>query len=307
MGLPIEKEKINGRVGKICLNLHENLNIILKNMVISVDLGGTNIRAALVDGRQILEKRAVACPAQESAATVIEALCNLIAPLMNEQVTGIGAGIPSVLDWKEGIVYNVANIPAWKTVPLKQMLEERFHVPVALNNDANCFALGVAQYGEGSAFQDFVGITLGTGVGAGIILGGRLYNGRNTGSGEIGSLPYLDSDYEHYCSSAFFTDKHGRTGKEFALAAEAGEEQALQVWEEFGYHLGKLIQAVMFAYDPEAVILGGSIAGAFRFFEKSLWKTVGEFPYPMSVERLRILPSNLNDAALWGAAGLCTE
>lgn len=276
-------------------------------MRISIDLGGTNIRAAQVENGQILEKRIVPCPAQESAEHVVETLCGLIAQLMTPQVTAIGAGIPSVLDWKEGIVYNVANIPAWKTVPLKQILEERFQVPVSLNNDANCFALGVAQSGEGKDFENFVGITLGTGVGAGIIIDRHLYNGRNTGSGEIGSLPYLDSDYEHYCSSQFFTAHYGKTGKDFALAAEAGEAEALKVWEEFGYHLGKLIQAVMFTYDPEAVILGGSIAGAFPYFEKAMWKTVAEFPYPMSVERLQILPSTLNDAAIWGAAGLCTE
>lgn len=281
------------------------LNLI-RYMLISIDMGGTNIRAALIDKDDILEKRSVPCPAHQSAEVVIETLCELIASLMNSKVTAIGAGIPSVLDWKEGVVYNVANIPAWKTVPLKYILEQRFQVPVYLNNDANCFALGVAHYGEGKSFPYFVAITLGTGVGAGIIIDGKLYNGRNTGSGEIGSLPYFDSDYEHYCSNQFFL-RYGKSGKEFALLAEEGDALAMNVWTEFGHHLGKLVQAIMYTYDPEAIIFGGGVSAAFPYFEKSMWATIREFPYPMSVERLHVLPSSLKEAAIWGAAGLCLQ
>ena len=86
---------------------------------------------------------------------------------------------------------------------MKEVLEEEFKVAVAVNNDSNCFALGECLFGEGRSFSHMVGITIGTGIGAGVIVGRRLYCGQYVGAGEIGSLPYLDSDFEHYCSSFF--------------------------------------------------------------------------------------------------------
>ena len=128
----------------------------------------------------------------------------------------------------------MANIPSWQEVHLKEILENDFSVPVAVNNDANCFALGAWRYGEGKGTQNMVGLTIGTGIGAGIIIDGKLYNGVNTGAGEIGSLPYLDADYEFYCSSRFFSKLHGDTGANFAKLALAGDKEALAVWQEFG-------------------------------------------------------------------------
>lgn len=125
---------------------------------------------------------------------------------MCPEVAGIGVGVPSVVDSEEGIVYNVANIPSWAEVPLKRLLQERFSVPVYINNDSNCFALGVKLFGEGRKYRNLVGMTIGTGVGTGIIINGELYSGQNTGAGEIGSLPYLSHDFEHYCSSGFLSD-----------------------------------------------------------------------------------------------------
>lgn len=276
-------------------------------MYIGIDLGGTNIKAALVDKGSLLKKLSIACPASESEITVLDTLCGLISKLVNDQVIGIGAGIPSVLDRENGIVYNVANIPSWKEVHLKEFLEKRFQAKVMLNNDSNCFTLGVSKCGEGKAFADMVGITLGTGVGAGVIVNHKLYNGKNTGVGEIGSLPYLDSDYEHYCSSTFFPRFYGKSGKELAELAIENDAIALQAWNEFGKHMGNLIKATMFCYDPEAIYLGGSIAKAYDFFKDSMWTNIQEFPYPASIAKLKVQPSRLEDAALLGAAMLCEE
>lgn len=99
-------------------------------MYIGIDLGGTNIKAALVDKGHLVKKLSTACPASESEVIVIETLCGLITELINKQVTGIGAGIPSVLDREKGIVYNAANIPSWQEVHLKEILENRFQVKV---------------------------------------------------------------------------------------------------------------------------------------------------------------------------------
>ena len=274
----------------------------MKTMKIAIDLGGTNMRVGLTDGATVVNTVIEPCPAKETEDVVLSQLKRQIAQLMTPEVTGIGVGVPSVVDCQQGIVYNVANIPAWKEVHLKEILEKEFGVPVAVNNDANCFALGAWRYGEGQGTNDMVGLTIGTGIGSGIIIGGKLYNGVNTGAGEIGSLPFRDADYEFYCSSRFFSQLHGDTGANFGKRAQAGDPQAIAVWEEFGANIGELIKAVLFTYAPEAIIIGGGIANAFPLYEKAMRQQLSTFPYPENVAATRIEPSTLANAAMLGAS-----
>jgi len=260
------------------------------------------MRVGLTDGATVVNTVIEPCPAKETEDVVLSQLKRQIAQLMTPEVTGIGVGVPSVVDCQQGIVYNVANIPAWKEVHLKEILEKEFGVPVAVNNDANCFALGAWRYGEGQGTNDMVGLTIGTGIGSGIIIGGKLYNGVNTGAGEIGSLPFRDADYEFYCSSRFFSQLHGDTGANFGKRAQAGDPQAIAVWEEFGANIGELIKAVLFTYAPEAIIIGGGIANAFPLYEKAMRQQLSTFPYPENVAATRIEPSTLANAAMLGAS-----
>ena len=262
------------------------------------------MRVGLIDGAKVVDTVIEPCPAKETEEVVLSQLKRQIAQLMSADVTGIGVGVPSVVDCQQGIVYNVANIPAWKEVHLKEILEKEFGVPVAVNNDANCFALGAWRYGEGQGTNDMVGLTMGTGIGSGIIIGGKLYNGVNTGAGEIGSLPFKDADYEFYCSSRFFSQLHGDTGASFGKRAQAGDKEAIAVWDEFGRNVGELMKAVLFTYAPEAIIIGGGIASAFPLFEAPMRKVLESFPYPENVAATRIAPSTLPNAAMLGAAAL---
>lgn len=273
-------------------------------MKIGIDLGGTNMRVGLTDGATLVNSVIEPCPAKETEEVVLNQLKRQIAQLMSSDVTGIGIGVPSVVDSVRGIVYNVANIPSWKEVHLKEQLEKEFGIPVAVNNDANCFALGVWKYGEGKGTRDMVGLTMGTGIGSGIIINGQLYNGVNTGAGEIGSLPFKDADYEFYCSSRFFSHLHGDTGANFGKRAQAGDAEALAVWNEFGQNVGELIKAVLFTYAPEAIIIGGGIASAFSLFEAPMRASLESFPYPANVAATRIMPSTLPNAAILGAGAL---
>ena len=166
-------------------------------MKIGVDLGGTNIRVGLVDQEHLVSKATAPCPKDEEKV-VLEQILSLIRKQISDDVSSIGVGVPSVVDRERGIVYNVANIPSWKEVHLKQILEEEFHRPAYINNDANCFTLGEHHFGEGRNYKDFIGLTIGTGVGTGLVLNGKLYNGHNTGAGEVGSLPFKEKDYEHF-------------------------------------------------------------------------------------------------------------
>ena len=273
-------------------------------MKIAIDLGGTNIRVGVIENGKVVHKVSAPCPSKASEEEVLSFLIMLIKDAMPSNPEGIGIGVPSVVDTERGIVYNVANIPSWQEVYLKDILEQKFEIPVFVNNDSNCFALGEKLFGECVPYSDVIGITLGTGVGAGVIIDGKLYNGVNTGAGEIGSLSYLDYDYEHYCSSGFFVKYHNTTGKDAYEKAITGDAQAKTVWKEIGAHLGNLMKAVLYTYDPEAIVLGGGIASAYPLFSESMFNAMSDFPYKKTVENIKILVSQKEDISLLGASAL---
>lgn len=270
-------------------------------MIIGVDLGGTNVRAGLVEEGRIVRLISEPCKSNGSEEEVLEHIASLVGALMTPRVTRIGIGVPSVVDAARGIVYDVVGIPSWREVHLKERFEERFGVPVHVNNDCNCFALGVCRYGEAHGYSDVVCIALGTGVGAGVVLDGKLYCGKNTGAGEIGGIPYLDRDYEYYCSSRFFVGR-GTTGKEAFDRAVAGDAEALALWREFGGHVGRLVILALYAYDPEAIVFGGSISRAFPFFREAMYETMREFPYTRSAGEVHICCSQIDHVGLLGAS-----
>ena len=276
-------------------------------MLIGVDLGGTNIRAGLIKNGVITLVNQVLLTDKESLQKTISQLISVIAPLISTEVKGIGIGVPSVVDIENGIVYDVVNIPSWKRVELKKILETEFKIPVSINNDVNCFALGEHRYGQAKTFSSFVALALGTGLGAGIIINNALYSGNNCGAGEIGSLPYLDSNFEFYTSSSFFETLHSTTAFKAHNEALQGSEKALQLWKEYGTHLGNVLKAVVYTYDPQAIVLGGSIAKAYEFFEDSMQESVSNFQFPETIKKLQIIRSEVENIALLGAAALVSS
>lgn len=273
-------------------------------MKIAIDLGGTNVRVGLIENGKVKDIFVRPCPSQMSCEDSIQYLKEMVSSCMHTSVTGIGIGVPSVVDSEKGIVYNAANIPAWKEVHLKEEMEKQYGIPVAVNNDANCFALGEHLFGAGKAYKNMVGITLGTGTGGGLILNGKLYNGSNTGAAEIGSLPYRDHDFEYYCSSNFFSAIYHTTGQKTFDDAQAGHPEAQQIWKTFGNHLGELVKAVLFAYDPEAIVWGGGLSGAYSLFEPNIRETLNSFPYSESVRKLHMAVSQTPYVSLLGASAL---
>lgn len=273
-------------------------------MRIGVDLGGATVKMGIVDSGQILKKLVEPCKTDKSVDETLDHIKSMLSKVMNTNIRGIGIGVPSVVNSEKGIVYNAVNIPSWKEVHLKDILEDEFGVPVEVNNDCNCFAFGERYYGEGTPFRNIVSVILGTGVGAGIIVEDRLYYGHNTGAGEIGSLPYLQHDYEYYCSNHFFQREYGITGREAYDRAMKGEKKALKMWDNIGSHIGVLMNAILFTYDPEAIILGGSISKAFDLFSPKMYEAMARFPYPETVARLTIRLSRREDIGLLGASAL---
>jgi glucokinase len=275
--------------------------------VIGVDLGGTNVRAGKIVGQGIVAHRARAITSQGSQDLVLQEIRETIATVFDNQVSAIGIGVPSVVDVEKGIVYTVANIPSWKEVQLKKNLEQSFGVPVHVNNDANCFALGELYFGAGQGFQDLVGMILGTGLGAGIIINGKLYCGHNCGAGEIGTMPYRENTIEYYCSGQFFQNQYGIDGGILYERAQQGDTQALEIFNTFGDNLGHAVMIALYAYDPEIIVLGGSVSKAWSFYEKALRHKLESFAYQHALARLVIQPTQTPKISVLGAAALCYD
>ncbi|MCW3089981.1 MAG: sugar kinase [Ferruginibacter sp.] len=272
--------------------------------IIGVDFGATNIRAGLVCGSVLSEILSKRINSAGSVDAVLADLFLIADRLMNKEVSAIGIGVPSVVDIEEGIVYDVQNIPSWKEVHLKKILEARYSVPVLVNNDANCFALGEHYFGKGIGKNNMIGLTIGTGLGAGIIINNHLFAGANCGAGEFGMVDYLDHYYEYYASGQFFKNVHNADGAEVFKKAMAGDIEAQQWYAEMGTHLGNAIRMIMYTYDISFIIFGGSVRFAYPYFKETMWQRIKTFAYAKSVSRLTIELSELENPAIFGAAGL---
>ncbi|HVS92770.1 MAG TPA: ROK family protein [Mucilaginibacter sp.] len=272
--------------------------------VIGIDLGATNIRGAVVGDNHISDIISRRIHVKGTKEEVLQDVYSLIDSLIGKDVKAIGIGVPSVVDVQRGIVYDVIHIPSWKEVHLKELLENRYRVPVFVNNDANCFALGEHYFGKGKDVPDMIGLTIGTGLGAGVIVNGHLYAGKNCGAGEFGMVDYLENNYEFYASGSFFKNVHGLNGEEVFKKAKGGDAGAIKLYEELGVHLGNAIKMIMYTYDTGLIILGGSVQLAFDFFKKTMWERIRTFGFPKSIEGLRIETSALQNSGILGAAAL---
>ena len=276
----------------------------MKENIIGIDLGATNIRAGLVNNGvlSLLESKKI-----NSLGTVDDVLRDfytLIESKLTHNIQAIGIGVPSVVDVENGIVYDVQYIPSWKEVHLKSILEERFKIPVYINNDANCFALGELYFGKGIGHKNMLGLSIGTGLGAGLILNNSLITGPNCGVGEFGMVEYLDHCYEYYASGQFFKNVYNVDGEWVFEQAKKGDKQILEYYQIFGFHVGKVIKLILYTLDIPLIILGGSVSKAYSFFEQTMWQEIRNFAYPKSLINFKIEVSNLNNASVLGAASL---
>jgi len=272
---------------------------------VGVDLGGTNVRAGLVQNGKITALNTRPISSQAAQGIVIDEICETIAAVLHPKSLGIGIGVPSLAH--NGVVFSPNNIPSWKKVPLQKILQRRFGLPVFVDNDANCFALGELHYGKGRRRKNLVGVILGTGLGSGVIINGKLYSGHNGGAGEIGNATYRDKNFEYYCSGRVFSREYGLNGYELQQHAEAGNRKAQAAFAALANDLAEVIKTILYAYDPEMIVLGGSVSKALPFFEKQLWKKLETFRFQSSLKRLKIVQSEKANIAILAAAALCLD
>jgi glucokinase len=277
----------------------------MSKLYLGIDIGGTSIVAARFSDNEMLDKKEVPTGADRPAGQIMESLYEAIALVLTPEVVGIGIGMPGFMNVETGEIMQINNIPSFNGYAIKPRVEEKFNLPTFQNNDANCFALGETYYGAGKKYTNLVGVTLGTGLGGGIILNRKIHTGLMGGAGELGCVPFHGGISEDICSAALFKNKYRTTGTELYKKAKAGDQAALAVFDELAHNIGELFRIVMYVLAPEAFIVGGSVANSWDLLEKPLREEVNNFLVPMISKNVDLVKAELDNAGLYGAAALC--
>ena len=285
--------------------------------VIGVDLGGTAIKMGrfLQDGT-CLEQLSLVTPQPANPQPVVNAIAQGVNQLNQNKTSGaIGLGVPGPTDTDRRIAKKSINLPGWDDVPVADWLEIQTKLPTILENDANCAAIGEAWLGAGRKFQDFMLLTLGTGVGGGIFINGKLFTGRYGAAGELGLIT-LNSDgfacrsgnqgsLEQYASIGSVIRNTGKEPAELGKLAELGDSKALAFWQDYGKTLGAGIASLVYVLTPEAIVIGGGISASSKFFLPDTLAEINRRVVSPSRTNLQLLTAELgNKAGMLGAAKL---
>jgi glucokinase len=272
--------------------------------IIGIDFDGLHVRLGKVKSSRMQLCSDFKIDADADQNTIIQELIDSIDNLFDDEVAGIGIGVPSIVDVQNGIVYDVARIPSWKEVHLKKLLSEYFKVPVYVNNDANCFAIGEKYFGIGQKYQNLVGLIIGEGMGAGVVCGGKLLSGPNCGIGEFGRISYNYADLEYHCSAKYFEYVAQVPFEEVLYLAEKGDKEAQEIFSQYGEYLGDALQMIVYALDPEIIILGGKISLGYPYFQEGVRRKVRKISFRHASKKLKIELSENPHIGVLGAAAL---
>lgn len=310
---------------------------------VGIDLGGTNLKAALVQrGEGILKRATVETAVGEGTERIIEQIAELvdrmIAASPGSHVEGVGIGTPGPVNWERTTVLNPPNLPGWRNIDMQDALEERvgLGLPVIVENDANAAALGSAYYGAGVPFDSFIMITLGTGVGGAIIYQDEIFRGSTGAAGEIGHMSIdFEGPMDRYgiagASEAYlgqhFLSRHARyalltrtdshvhelAGADLADltpemlhdAAEAGDEPAREVLAWAGHKLGCVLSSTINLLDIRNVVVGGGVSQAGAYILDPARAALRRYVMPSLRGHIEVVRETLgNDVGLLGAAHL---
>ena len=307
---------------------------------LSVDIGGTSLRLALIEeSGEILLQRNLASDLVRKGEELLNVLAEETRDLIKESqersgsIGGLALGVPGLVDARNGVVRQSPHFPLWRDLALREPLQKLFPFPVVMDNDANHAALGEAWLGAGRAWPDFILITLGTGVGGGIILNGQIFRGPSGFAGEIGhmvidrnglpgalgsrgTLETLVSQSGLKLQSQKLWENAGKETSAtildldpeatdlpktlFDLAAD-GVEAAQSIWKEFGSALGCGIVSLANAFGYLRFAIGGGLSGAWKFFDESCRKEIEGRTYETLAADIEVVPATLgNDAGLIG-------
>ncbi len=302
-----------------------------KKYIIGIDLGGTNLKIALFN----LDFR---FKAKESLPTgnfssrealisgIAEAALQIIKDnkLEKKDVLGIGLGLPGPIDVERGFVHFFPNIPGWINVPLKNILEKRLGIPVFIDNDANLMCLAEYKLGAAKGALNAVCLTLGTGVGGGLIIEGKLFRGSSFAAGEIGHLPINEKGPDCGCGGTACLEsyignrriagiikkifKKDIALEEVSRMAEKNNRKAIKVWEDVGEKLGLALAGVVNLLNPDRIVIGGGVAEAGEVLFAKVEETIITRAMVVQAKKVKVFKAKLGSAAgMLGAALLVKE
>ncbi len=266
--------------------------------ILGIDVGGTNIKYGLVTPRsQLIKSEQTLTP--RTKAGIINLLVKIIYNYKS-QINKIGIGLPGRLDLKQGKILHSPNLKL-SGVPITSLLKKKFNFPVKIDNDANCFTLAEALIGAGKGYQNVVGLTLGTGVGGGIVINKKIYHGRSS-AGELGHQ-FIDFRQNKELEDFLGAKKLKLSSADYQKLEQQAKKcnkQAIKFFNNLGSTLGFGLVNLIRILDPDIIILGGKQSKAYNLFRHQMTKTINKH-YPAKPPK--IVKSKLIDkAGIIGAA-----
>ncbi|MCC6294212.1 MAG: ROK family protein [Bryobacterales bacterium] len=294
---------------------------------IGVDLGGTNLRAAAIDrAGNILDKTSGATNFEEGRDAVLNDIAGAVNQLRarfgSSGFYGIGIGVPGFIDIERGVIVGTHNLLGFDGFPMRDDLSQRLSTPVILENDANAAALGEKWMGAGRDVNDLVLLTLGTGIGGGIISGGRVLHGHVGMAGELGHITAIPGGNPCGCGNSGCLEKHASataveamaklvalgdhlTAKDVFDLAEQGNPLALMVFHHMGTALGLALATLINIFNFPLYLLSGGVLPAWKFFAPVMLAEIEKRSFTYRHTKTRVEPATLgNQAGLYGAAYL---
>lgn len=308
---------------------------------VGVDIGGTNVKIALVNKKgEISFPKTVPTRAEMGYEYTIGNITQCIKDLLAEanlstnQIEGIGFGFPGQIDCERGVVRILPNIPGWIDVPIAEIMQKEFNVPVKVDNDVRCMALAELNYGAGAGCKNLICITVGTGIGSGLVINGKLVRGASNAAGEIGHIKLEMHDgqicgcgdtgcFEAYASGPsivalakeYIAGGKGTKYRELAgsvdaitpaivcQAAQQGDVVAKRIFTKMGEYLGIGLASVVNLLNPEKIVIGGGVADAGDILFDPLRKTLKDRAMPIQGAAVEVVHAELgNSAGLIGAS-----
>lgn len=302
---------------------------------IGIDFGGTSVKLGVCRGGELLcTDDPIPTANFAGPQALIGEMAARVARLRKEHpgIAAIGVGVPGLVDFENGYVHELTNVPGWKHVPLKAILGEKTGLPVVVENDANAMCYAEYRYGAARGLRNVVALTMGTGIGGGLVLDGQMYRGSCFAAGEIGQMS-IDYDgvaghygnlgalekytgnhqiAEHavrrYAEAGITRDIGDCTPKKIAAAAAAGDSIARQIWDEVAEWLGTALSAIAWLLNPDAFVIGGGVAQAGDLIFNPLKRKVQSMLSTVVWEKLQILPAKFsNEAGIIGNAALAAD
>lgn len=302
---------------------------------IGIDFGGTSVKLGVCRGGELLcTDDPIPTANFAGPQALIGEMAARVAKLRKQHpgIAAIGVGVPGLVDFENGYVHELTNVPGWKHVPLKAILGEKTGLPVVVENDANAMCYAEYRYGAARGLRNVVALTMGTGIGGGLVLDGQMYRGSCFAAGEIGQMS-IDYDgvaghygnlgalekytgnhqiAEHavrrYAEAGITRDIGDCTPKKIADAAAAGDSIARQIWDEVAEWLGTALSAIAWLLNPDAFVIGGGVAQAGDLIFNPLKRKVQSMLSTVVWEKLQILPAKFsNEAGIIGNAALAAD